>query len=93
MIIQWDAFTPGHALAGGVLIGLCAGLRALLNDRLADISGIVGGLFDAIGDRAWRLLFLAGPFTAAMLAGMGLFAVLEQRRRRSAQSPPGSAVA
>lgn len=67
MAIQWDVFTPGHALAGGVLIGLSAGLLALLNGRLAGISGIVGGLFDATGARAWRVLFLAGLLLAAPL--------------------------
>jgi uncharacterized membrane protein YedE/YeeE len=67
MTIQWDAFTPGHALAGGVLIGLSAGLLALLDGRLAGISGIVGGVFDATGDRAWRLLVLAGLLFAAPL--------------------------
>jgi uncharacterized membrane protein YedE/YeeE len=67
LTIQWDAFTPAHALAGGVLIGLSAGLLALLDGGLAGISGIVGGLLDAIGDRAWRLLFLAGLLLAAPL--------------------------
>ena len=67
MTIQWDAFTPGHALAGGALIGLSAGLLALLDGRLAGISGIAGGLFDAHGDRTWRLLFLAGLLLAAPL--------------------------
>lgn len=67
MTIQWDAFTPGHALAGGVLIGLSAGLLGLLNGRLAGISGIAGGVFTATGDRAWRLLFLAGLLLAAPL--------------------------
>lgn len=35
----------------------------------------------------------AGWFTAAMLAGMALFAVLEQRRKRSAALPPDPASA
>ena len=44
MSIDWNAFTPGSALTGGVLIGIAAGMFALLNGRIAGISGIVGGL-------------------------------------------------
>jgi uncharacterized protein len=44
MSIDWNAFTPGSALTGGVLIGIAAGMFVLLNGRIAGISGIVGGL-------------------------------------------------
>lgn len=61
MTIDWTAFTPWSALAGGVLIGLAAALFVLLNGRIAGISGIVGGLLMARrGDIGWRLAFVAG---------------------------------
>jgi uncharacterized membrane protein YedE/YeeE len=56
------------ALAGGGLIGLAATLLLWLNGRIAGVSGIAGGLWFAVtGDRAWRLLFLAG-----LVLGTGL---------------------
>jgi len=58
-------FTPYSALAGGTLIGLAATLLLLFNGRIAGISGIVNGLFDAQGDRAWRVLFLVGMIGSA----------------------------
>ena len=61
MTIDWSAFTPWSALAGGVLIGLAAAMFLLLNGRVAGISGIVGGLFrPARGDSAWRAAFVGG---------------------------------
>ena len=74
MQIDWNAFTPGHALAGGVLIGLAATLFALLNGRIAGISGIVGGLLKPKGgDVAWRGAFVGGllvaPAVYALMAG------------------------
>jgi uncharacterized membrane protein YedE/YeeE len=54
-------FTPLLGLTGGVLIGLAAGLLLLLNGKIAGISGVLGGsIFSSQGDRAWRLMFLAG---------------------------------
>ena len=41
MTIDWSAFTPWHALAGGLLIGSAAVSFMLLNGRIAGISGIV----------------------------------------------------
>jgi uncharacterized membrane protein YedE/YeeE len=59
-------FTPWTALAGGALIGLAAVLLLWLNGRIAGVSGIAGGLwFSASGDRAWRVLFLAGLVVGA----------------------------
>lgn len=69
MTIDWVAFTPWSALAGGVIIGLAVAMFALLNGRVAGISGIVGGLlsFSASGsDRAWRLAFIAGMLVAPL---------------------------
>jgi len=61
MTIDWNAFTPWASLAGGALIGLAVGLFALLNGRVAGISGIVGGLLrPRKGDVAWRASFVAG---------------------------------
>jgi uncharacterized membrane protein YedE/YeeE len=63
-------FTPGSALAGGILIGSSAALLLLTHGRIAGITGIVGGaLRGARGDLAWRLLFLAG-----LIAGGALIA-------------------
>jgi uncharacterized membrane protein YedE/YeeE len=65
MSLDWMAFTPGPALAGGLLIGLAAALLVLRAGRIAGISGIVGGLLRlAAGDRAWRLAFVGGLVAA-----------------------------
>jgi uncharacterized membrane protein YedE/YeeE len=68
MTIDWNAFTPQAALAGGVLIGLAAVLFALFNGRIAGISGIAGGLLrPERGDIAWRIAFLVGLAAAPAL--------------------------
>lgn len=65
MTIDWPAFTPWAALAGGAIIGAAAAMFVLLNGRIAGISGIVGGLLrPAGGDVAWRLAFVAGLVAA-----------------------------
>src|SRR2546430_16395801 len=65
MTIDWASFTPASAVMGGVIIGLAVALFALVNGRIAGISGIVGGLLPpAPGDVTWRLAFVAGPFPA-----------------------------
>lgn len=67
MTIDWPAFTPWAALAGGVLVGAAAAMFVLLNGRIAGISGIVGGLLRPIrGDVAWRLAFVAGLVAAPL---------------------------
>jgi uncharacterized membrane protein YedE/YeeE len=67
MHIDWNAFTPGYALAGGVMIGTAAVLFASVAGRIAGISGIVGGLLHPVrGDRAWRIAFLAGLIGAPL---------------------------
>jgi len=73
MTIDWSAFTPWSALSGGVLIGVAAAMFALLNGRIAGISGIVGGLLKpASGDIAWRAAFVLGlvgaPLVYALVA-------------------------
>ncbi|MDO8908305.1 MAG: YeeE/YedE family protein [Pseudohongiella sp.] len=68
MTIDWIAFTPWTALAGGALIGLAAAAFVLLNGRIAGISGIVGGLLSPQkGDILWRILFVAGIVLAPLL--------------------------
>ncbi len=68
MDIAWQAFTPGAALAGGLLIGLAAALFVLLNGRIAGISGILGGLLRPVrGDVGWRLAFVGGLLVAPWL--------------------------
>jgi uncharacterized protein len=65
MTIDWNAFTPWPALIGGMLIGLAAAMFALLNGRIAGISGILGGLFKpARGDIGWRVAFIGGLLAA-----------------------------
>lgn len=68
MTIDWNAFTPWSALAGGVLIGVAVAMFLLLNGRIAGISGVVGGLLrPARGDIAWRVAFVAGLIAAPLL--------------------------
>ncbi len=71
MTIDWNNFTPGSALAGGLLIGLAAVLLAILNGRLAGISGIAGGLLKPMrGELAWRIAFVAGLVAAPAVYGL-----------------------
>jgi uncharacterized membrane protein YedE/YeeE len=70
MTLDWNAFTPWTALAGGLLIGLAAALFVLLNGRIAGISGIVGGLLTpSRGDVLWRLAFVLGLIGAPLVYG------------------------
>lgn len=73
MTIDWNAFTPLPALAGGVLIGAAAALLVLLAGRIAGISGVLGGLLrPRRGDLGWRIAFVAGligaPLAYALVA-------------------------
>ena len=68
MTIDWTAFTPASALAGGALIGLAAALLWLLNGRIAGISGVLGGLLTPVkGDMGWRIAFVLGVMAAPLL--------------------------
>lgn len=65
MSIDWQHFTPGLSLIGGLLIGLASALFILANGRIAGISGILGGLLRPMrGDISWRLAFLLGLIVA-----------------------------
>jgi uncharacterized protein len=48
MSVDWNAFSPGPALAGGVLIGLASALYVLANGRIAGIAGVVGTAWQAL---------------------------------------------
>lgn len=70
-MIDWTAFTPWSAAAGGMLIGLSAALLILVSGRIAGISGIVGGMLQwRGGDRAWRIAFIAGLLLAPIVYGL-----------------------
>jgi uncharacterized membrane protein YedE/YeeE len=70
MNIDWGAFTPWSALAGGVLIGLAASVFALANGRVAGISGLLGSLLQRQGEgRGEKVFFLIGLLLAPVLWG------------------------
>ncbi|MCT9074788.1 YeeE/YedE family protein [Cupriavidus gilardii] len=71
MTIDWSAFTPLAPLAGGIIIGIAASMFALLNGRIAGISGVLGGLLTPVrGDVAWRVAFIAGLMGAPLMYGV-----------------------
>jgi uncharacterized protein len=75
MSIDWNAFTPWSALAGGMLIGLATALFVLLNGRIAGISGVLGGLLKPVaGDVLWRAAFVGGLIVAPLV--YALFSVV-----------------
>jgi uncharacterized membrane protein YedE/YeeE len=74
MNIDWYNFTPWSALAGGSLIGLAASLFAVLNGRVAGISGLLGSLLEPGEGRGEKALFLLGVLLAPLL--WQLFSVL-----------------
>ncbi|HZZ93653.1 MAG TPA: YeeE/YedE family protein [Usitatibacter sp.] len=68
MHIDWTAFTPGPALAGGMMIGLAAVFFATVVGRVAGVSGIAGGLLrPRRGDLGWRVAFISGLIGAPLL--------------------------
>ena len=69
MTIDWTHFTPGSALAGGLLIGLAAAWLILADGRILGAAGILGGLVPPrSGDRGWRVALLAGLVAAPLVA-------------------------
>ena len=75
MTIDWTSYTPWPAAIGGVIIGIAVAWFALVNGRVAGISGIVGGMLKpAFPDFAWRMAFVVGLLAAA--AAYSLFAPL-----------------
>ena len=71
MYIDWTHFTPGPAVAGGLLIGLASALYLLGNGRIAGIAGIVASPLRALVSRSrlapeqTRLVFIAGLMAAS----------------------------
>ncbi len=61
MTIDWLQFSPWASLAGGVLIGLSAGVFVVLNGRIAGISGLLASLVERNAEgRSEKFLFLLG---------------------------------
>jgi len=70
-MIDWAHFTPWTSLGGGIMIGAAAAMLALLNGRIAGISGIIGGVLrPAAGDMAWRFAFILGLLVAPAAYGL-----------------------
>jgi uncharacterized membrane protein YedE/YeeE len=71
LIINWQNFTPGTSLLGGMLIGLASALLVVFRGKIAGISGILGGLIDtdstANSHRLWRGLFLIGLVSSSFV--------------------------
>lgn len=71
MSIDFTHFTPGLALAGGLVIGVAVLVLLLFNGRVAGISGVIGGLLRwPRNDVAWRLTFFAGLLAAPVIASV-----------------------
>jgi uncharacterized membrane protein YedE/YeeE len=67
MAIDPSTFTPGPALAGGLLIGAAVALLALFDGRIAGISGIAAGLLrPRPGEWLWRAFFIGGLVVAPL---------------------------
>jgi uncharacterized membrane protein YedE/YeeE len=67
MTIDWTSFTPGPALAGGIILGIAAALYVLINGRILGISGILGGLIGPKRtDWFWRASFVLGLLSAPL---------------------------
>jgi uncharacterized membrane protein YedE/YeeE len=63
-----EGFTPFASLLGGALIGLAASLLLLGDGKVAGISGIVAGVLSPQrGDVAWRVVFLLGIASGALV--------------------------
>ena len=66
-------FTPLAALIGGILIGLSASARLLLEGKIAGISGICAGVLNPTrGDTGWKVSFIAGLLAGGMILRMFL---------------------
>ncbi|MBB5210661.1 YeeE/YedE family protein [Microbulbifer hydrolyticus] len=71
MNIDWNAFTPMSALAGGILIGIASAWLILMNGRIAGISGILGGLLGGErGNRGWQFAFILGLLAGPAIWGL-----------------------
>jgi uncharacterized membrane protein YedE/YeeE len=71
MTIDWAHFTPWASLAGGLMIGLAAGILVLGVGRIMGAAGIVGGLVEPRpGDVLWRLWLIVGLLLAPTLLAL-----------------------
>ena len=62
-------FTPGHAVLGGLLLGVATCAQLLLNGRVLGISGAVRGLLVAGQKGGGRMELLAGMLLASAVLG------------------------
>ncbi len=75
MTIDWTAFTPASAIAGGAVLGIAVAILLFLNGRIAGVSSIAGGLLsrnNSIADTIWRAAFLGGLIAAPLLYSLFL---------------------
>jgi uncharacterized membrane protein YedE/YeeE len=61
-------FSPGSALAGGVLIGSAATLLLWVNGRIAGVCGVLAGLVPPRSDWPWRAGFVGALLFTGLLA-------------------------
>lgn len=72
ILCSMTAFTPLHALLGGLLIGFAATLLLWLNGRIAGVTGMLTGLLvQPSSTQIWRLLFLFGLIGGSALYALG----------------------
>jgi len=61
-------FTPGHAIVGGILIGLGIAVVLIGTGRIAGLSGITAGIVrPSSDDRGWRISFLVGALVVGAM--------------------------
>ena len=58
-------FTPYHALAGGLLLGMATAMSMIIKGEVLGVSGIVGGIVKGKHKEMHRWFFLAGLFSGA----------------------------
>jgi uncharacterized membrane protein YedE/YeeE len=64
-----EHYSYGHALLGGILIGLASLVATVLSGKIPGISGVLGRLLvPATPDKGWRILFLLGLIGGAALS-------------------------
>lgn len=81
-MIDWNAFTPWSALAGGALIGLSAVLLLLVKGKILGVSGLVSSLLESKQWASWRLGLILG-----LIASSWLYAALGGQMPNVAMKP------